>query len=457
MSSLLLENLSRSLIIVDHAADFFLNADGSVARHSDLWTSRFIQVLPSFYDSTAANIVSVFLECVDHWTALKNEQKIHLRTVPIEEFDQQIKRICFVGQFIFANRDKIEASPLAKEKTCALLSKLLAKEEMTLESAEEIVPVTLLKQLDPAMNWKREEASPMALTPEILKIPAPQIDLLESTETTPSIAELPAFYYELVTRTENCSWPAFFLDWMWWYGPHAISKAALAKMCSEILNEPNKPNHALANLFLGRLLALFKSKKIPDLQIRTCLDELVLTSHQCPTQWASDAERHYLSLTGKEETLLHKVLHWKRHFIDQQLFRFFSTVYTRSEDRQNAHLMNTLLFHYGENLGEQTLQAPSIDLHVLRKPPLEYQWVDVFCYLESAWQKESVESFLTYSELNKWQADIGQFLTVVVQEKLPGIEDPSAFVLTEYFEKQRFLNKRGAIRFLIEIFEIERN
>jgi hypothetical protein len=225
-------------------------------------------------------------------------------------------------------------------------------------------------------------------------------------------------------------------------------------MCKQILEAQNpvyKLVYASAKLYLGRLLVLFKTGKVPDLQIRMCLVELVRASSLCCGEWATEAERHYLSFVGKEVTPQDKALHWKSRFVDEELKRFFPLYYTRSEDAENVHLMNTLLFHYGERLGKGEFKVPSEDIHVVKKSTsLPYQWPDVFRYLEDVWNRQSIESFKTISQMNKWQADIGQFLTEKVREKIPTVRDPRAFVLTEYFDEQGFLNDRGAIRFLKE-------
>jgi hypothetical protein len=113
--------------------------------------------------------------------------------------------------------------------------------------------------------------------------------------------------------------------------------------------------------------------------------------------------------------------------------------------------MNTLLFHYGQRLGKGEWKVPSEDIYVVRKSTaLPYQWPNVFCYLEKAWNETSVESLKTVSQENRWQSDIGLFLEAKVREKISSVEDPKDFVLTEYFDDQGFLNSRGAIRFLKE-------
>ncbi len=116
--------------------------------------------------------------------------------------------------------------------------------------------------------------------------------------------------------------------------------------------------YASAKLYLGKLLALFRTGRLSDLQVRACLDELVRSSGQCRGDWATEAERHYLSLVGKEVTAQDKALYWKSSFVDEHLKLFFPIFYTRTEDAQNVHLMNTLLFHYGERLGKANLKSP---------------------------------------------------------------------------------------------------
>jgi hypothetical protein len=450
MSSSLIANLDRSLNIVPsgRCPNYFLYADGSVILRSNSWTGRAIQTI---YDPTVANIVEVFMGCVDRWTALKNEQKF--RVVTLEEFSQQFKRICLIGEFIFASLDKIEVDPDAKEKICGILSQLLGSPVIALPpSLRAINEHTFLEQLDLAMIWKFEERSPSALTPTLLKMTVPPIEVLDPSEPVPNILEIPAFYNTVIQRMENPSgsWVSWFNNW--WNGDSKAQKS-LEVMCEKILEDQDpiyQHIYASAKLYLGHLLKIFRTGKFPDLQVRMCLDELVNASHFCPGQWATDAERQYLSLIGREVTAKDKALYWKARFVDEHLKRFFSTVYTESEDAQNVHLMNTLLFHYGERLGKQEFKIPSEDIHVVKKPTsLPYQWPDVFRYLEDAWNKYSVESLKTDSQMNHWQSDIGKFLEGKVKEKIPTVKDPGAFVLAEYFD-EGVLNDRGAIRFLKE-------
>jgi hypothetical protein len=461
MSSLLLGNLDRSLSIVPkgHCDEYFLYPDGSVVSYHDSWKVRSISLFPGLYDPIVSNVLEVFIACVDHWIALKNDQKFHRRAVAVEEFTEQIKRICLVGEFVFVALSKIEADPVNREKVSALLSQLLGKTSDTLsQSLQEIGPEAFLQQLDLVTIWRFEEQTPPALTSAILKMAAPLTEVLDSSQLSPNILELPTFYKTLVQRMENPTekWSLWLGNW--WSGAYAPAQNALDKMCREVLEAEDpvyKLINASAKLYLGGLLALFRTGRFPDLRVRACLDELVLASGQCRGEWATEAERQYLSFVGKEETPQDKALQWKSSFVDEHLKRFFPNYYTHTEDAQNVHLMNSLLFHYGERLGKAEFKVPLEDIHVVKKSTsLPYQWPDVFRYLEKAWNETSVESLKTVSHVNKWQTDIGLFLENKVREKIPTVEDPKEFVLTEYFDDQGMLNDRGAIRFLKETLEV---
>lgn len=457
MSSLLLGNLDRSLGVVPkgHCSDYFLYADGSAVSYHDSWKSRCMQRLSCFYDPAVSNVIEVFIACVDYWTALKNDQKFHRRAVTVEEFSQQIKRICLVGEFVFLSLSKIEEDPVNREKVSALLWQLLGKAPTTLsQSLQEIGPESFLQQLDLITIWRLEEQIPPTLTPAILAMPAPLTEVLDPSQPRPNILEIPVFYKTLVQRMENPTgkWSLRITDW--WKGAYVKEQNALDWMCKQIL-EANDPVYQLiyasANLYLGNLLALFRTGRFHDLQMRACLDELVLASGQCRGEWATEAERQYLSFVGKAVTPQDKALLWKASFVDEHLKLFFPIYYTHTEDAQNVHLMNTLLFHYGERLGKAEFKVPSEDIHVVRKPTsLPYQWPDVFRYLEKAWNETSIESLKIVSQANHWQSDIGLFLEVKVKEKISSVEDPQDFVLTEYFDDQGMLSDRGAIRFLKE-------
>ncbi len=465
MSSSLIANLDRSLSTVasGRCPDYFLYADGSVVLRSDSWTSRAIAQIPLFqtvYDPTVANIVEVFLRCVDYWTALKNDRQSGLRTVAIEDFQQQHERIRLVGKFIFASLDKIEADPVAKEKICDILTQLLGYSATKIpESLLALDKKSFLEQFDFETIWEFEESSPPALTPTLLTMSVPQTEVLDPSAPIPNILEIPVFYKEVIQRMENptSSWISFSKFKEWWNGGSEAQKS-LEAMCKQILEDQDPVYqliYASAKLYLGQLLALLKTeKKFPDLQIRMCLEELVRASRFCRWEWATEAEIHYLSLIGKEVTAQDKSLHWKSRFVDEHLKRFFSTLYTSSEDAHNVHLWNTLLYHYGERLGKQDFKVPAEDIHVIKKPTsLPYQWPDIFRYLEGAWNTCCVESLKTDSQMNKWQSDIGSFLEAIVKEKLPTVKDPHAFVLAEYFDNEGLLNDRGAIRFLKETLE----
>lgn len=462
MSSTLIANLDRSLNTVTsgRCPDYFLHADGSVVLRSDSWTGRAIAQIPFFqtiYDPTVANIVEVFMACVDYWTALKNEQQF--RVVNIDEFSQQFKRICLIGEFIFVSLDKIEADPDAKEKITGILSQLLGHPVIAIpESLKAINQKTFLEQPDLGTVCNFEERSLPTLTPALLKMAPALTEVLDPLAPVPNILEIPAFYKTVIQRMENPSsgWGSWLSHW--WKGD-SPAQQSLQVMCKKILEDQDpiyQLVYASARLYLGHLLKLFKTGTIPDLEVRMCLDELVNASHFCPGQWATDAERQYLSLIGKDVTAIDKALYWKARFIDEHLKRFFSTVYTQSEDAQNVHLMNTLLFHYGERLGKQEFKIPSEDIHVVKKPTsLPYQWPDVFRYLEEAWNKYSVESLKTDSQMNHWQSDIGKLLEAKVKEKNPTMQDPGAFVLAEYFDEHGLLNDKGAICFLKETLGAE--
>ncbi len=456
MSGLLLGNLDRSLSAVPkgHCSDYFLYADGSAVSYHDSWKSRCMRLISYFYDPAVSNIIEVFIACVDYWTALKNDQKYHLRAVNIEEFSQQIKRICLVGEFVFLSLGKIEEDPINREKVSALLWQLLGKTPTTLsESLQEIGPESFLQQLDLVTIWRLEEQIPPTLTPSILAMPAPLTEVLDPSQPYPNILEIPVFYKTLAQRMENPNgkWSHWIIDW--WKGAYVKEQNALDKMCQQIL-EAKDPTYKLlytsANLYLGNLIVLFRTERFHDLEMRACLDELVRASSLCQGEWATEAESQYLSFVGKTETPQDKALLWKASFVDEHLKLFFPIYYTLTEDAQNVHLMNTLLFHYGQRLGKGEWKVPSEDIHVVRKSTsLPYQWPDVFRYLEKAWNETSIESLKTVSQVKKWQSDIGLFLEAKVSEKIPSVEDPKDFVLTEYFD-QGLLNNRGAIRFLKE-------
>jgi hypothetical protein len=461
MSSLLLGNLDRSLRIVPkgHCDDYFLYPDGSVVSYHDSWTIRSISLFQRLYDPIVSNVIEVFMACVDHWTALKNDQKFHRRAVGVEEFTEQIKRICLVGEFVFVSLGKIEADPVNREKVSALLSQLLGKTPDTLsQSLQDIGPEAFLQQLDLVTIWRFEEQTPPALTSAILEMAAPLAEVLDSSQPSPNILELPAFYQTFVERMENPTGKWTLWIGNWWKGAHVEAQNALDKMCRQIL-EAEDPVYqyvyASAKLYLGGLLALFRTGRFPDLRVRASLDELVRASALCRGEWATEAERQYLSFVGKEETPQDKALQWKALFVDEHLKSFFPNFYTHTEDAQNVHLMNTLLFHYGERLGKAEFKVPSEDIYVVKKSTsLPFQWPDVFRYLEKAWNETSIESLKTVSHVNKWQADIGKFLTEKVREKILSVKDPQGFVLTEYFDSEGLLSDRGAIRFLKETLEV---
>ncbi|HEY5235280.1 MAG TPA: hypothetical protein VIJ14_03805, partial [Rhabdochlamydiaceae bacterium] len=144
MSSSLLGNLDRSLGLVPagQCSGYFLYADGSVASHYDSWMSCCVRTVPLFqslYDPSVSNVIEVFMACIDHWTALKNDQKFGRRAVGVDEFTQQIKRICLVAEFVFTSLPKIEANPANRDKISALLSQLLGRTPIVLsQSLQEI-------------------------------------------------------------------------------------------------------------------------------------------------------------------------------------------------------------------------------------------------------------------------------------------------------------------------------
>jgi hypothetical protein len=456
MSSSLFANLDRSLSIVPRGqcGDYFLYSDGSVVSHRDSWTSRCVRSVPFIYDPTVTNLFRVFMECVDHWTALKNDQKFNRRTIAVEEFTQQIERICFIKEFVFASLGKIEADPANREKICALVSQLLEKQVFLPQSLQEISPEAFLGQLDFVTIWRMEEKSPPVLTPALLAIPAPKEEILNPDEPIPNILEIPAFYTTLIQRIENPTgnWMVRFKDW--WNNSYVAEQNALDAMCKEALEAKDpalKYVDESTKLSLGKLLALFKTGRVPDLQILLTLKELIIAADLCKGDRATVSEEQGLALTGKTVTAQDKALNWKSEFVTQQLKLFFLIYYTSTEDAQNVHLMNTLLYHYGERLGMSHLKAPSCDIHVVKKATsLPYQWPDVLRYLTQKWDESSVESLKTYSDLNKWQSDIGKYLEERVKQTIPSIQDPQAFVLAEYFDEKGLLNDRGAIRFLKE-------
>ncbi len=457
MSSSLLANLDRSLNIVPRGqcSNYFLHADGSVISSCDSWVSScFRAVLFLHNDPTAANLIEVFMKCVEHWVALKNDQKFDRRAVSIEEFTQQIRRICLVREFIFVSLGKIEANPAHREKVSALLTELLGRPTVvSQQSLQAICPEAFKEQLDLVTIWRMEEKSPPALTPQILQLPAPKAEILDPSQPIPNILEIPAFYKTVVQRIENPTgkWTIWFRDW--WNSSHAAEQHALDTMCKEAFEAKDpvlKYVDESTKLALGKLLALFRTGRFPDLQMLLSLKELIVASGLCHGDRATVAEEQCLALTGKTVTAQDKALNWKSEFVTQQLKLFFRFYYTSTEDEQNVHLMNTLIYHYGERLGMSHLKAPSVDIHVVKKATsLNFQWPDVFRYLTQKWETSSVDSLKTYSDLHKWQSDIGKFLEERAKQSIPSIQDPQAFVLAEYFDEGK-LNDRGAIRFMKE-------
>ncbi len=186
---------------------------------------RAIPLVRNFYDPVAANVIEVFMGCIDHWTALKNDQKFNRRAVSGEEFTQQIKRICLVREFVFVSLGKIEADPTNKEKVSALLSQLLGRTPVVLsQSLQEIRPEAFLERLDLVTIWRLEERSPPALTPAILQMPAPLTEVLDPCQPIPNILEIPAFYKTVVQRMENPKgeWSVWIRNW--WRGSHPKHK-----------------------------------------------------------------------------------------------------------------------------------------------------------------------------------------------------------------------------------------
>jgi hypothetical protein len=328
MNCLLLGNLDKSLSAVPkgHCSDYFLYADGSAVSYHDSWKSRCMRLISCIYDPTVSNVIEVFIACVDYWTALKNDQKFHLRTVTMEEFSQQIKRICLVGEFVFLSLGKIEKDPINREKVSALLWQLLGKAPTTLsDSLQEIGPESFLQQLDLVTIWRLEEQIPPTLTPAILAMPAPLTEVLDPLQPNPNILEIPVFYKTVVQRMENPTgkWSLWITDW--WSGAYVKEQNSLDTMCKQILKD-NDPTYQLiyasAKLYLGNLLALFRTGRFHDLQMRASLDELVRASDYCRGEWATEAERQYLSLVGKAVTPQDKALLWKANFIDEHLKLF---------------------------------------------------------------------------------------------------------------------------------------
>lgn len=457
--SAVLSNLDLGLRTVPAGqhGSYFINADGSLASSIKAGAISIIQRLPfvqSYYDPIVTNIAIVFTECIDHWIGLKNDQKFCLRTVAVEEFNAHIERILFIVHFIIAYRPQIEADPDTTEQICGLFSQLLPGHPKVLtQTLPEMSPEVLFNQLDPAMVWKMEESSLPPLTEALLQIPAPMIEIGDAGQERPSIADLPDFYLQVAKRIDNPEG-----DWWgqikaWWNAPYLAAKLSLEAMCKQILEKKDPAKQLIyqsAELYLGLLLALFKMGQRPDLEIKRVLDELVKASEFCPGDWATVSENSYRELTGKKALPRDKALQWKAGFIDQQLMEFFKTVYTKTEDAHNVHLMNTLLYHWGERLGKQDLTVPRADIHVIKKATsLPYQWPDVYRYLQTVWKKHSVEALKNHSQLHSWQGSIGEFLTQRVGEKLPSVKDPQEFVLAQYFD-ERGLNDAGAIRFIRE-------
>jgi hypothetical protein len=209
MSSSLKSNLDKSLSAVPatQVGNYFLNADGSLASRLKTWIIYLIHKIPfvqSYYDPIVTNIVEVFSKCIDDWTALKNNKKFQLSAVDAQEFSDQIKRVCFVGQFILANCHRIEAKPLAQTQICNLLADLLPGVTIALpQTLQELTPKSFFPQLDLATIWKMEEEAPPLLSPDILQLPAPHIEVLDPLKENPRITELPIFYKSFMQRMEN--------------------------------------------------------------------------------------------------------------------------------------------------------------------------------------------------------------------------------------------------------------
>jgi hypothetical protein len=453
--TLLLSNLDRSLKIVPdgRCADFFINLDGSVSPNNRPWKHRLISLIPlaqAYYEHAALSvIIEVFTQCVDRWIALKNEQKYHIRNVSVEEFSDHVKRICFVRHFILSHADKFTAYPLLTAKICAQLSRLMPEALILFpETAGMISQDVCFRQLDLATLWKLQELSPPALTADILRTPAPQTEILDLPVQQQDVLDLPAFYQTTLQKIENPT--GKWLPWIknWWSKAHLADQESLTKMCKK-LSQGSDPRHKLAEQYIKQLLALFKSGKLPIETIKNSLEELVHASRQCEPEWATQSEKQYRQLTGKEVTPRDKALQWKSQFIEQQLLTFFRQHHSPTEDSHNANLMNTIYYHWGERLGKQE-KAPSVDIYVVTKATaLPYQWNDIFLFLEEKWKAHSVDAFLHCAELNNWGAEIGRFLKITVEEKLTSIKDPQEFVLREYYD-DKGLNRRGAIRFLQE-------
>ncbi|HEX2579317.1 MAG TPA: hypothetical protein VHK67_02815 [Rhabdochlamydiaceae bacterium] len=453
----MLAKLDQSISVAKgQCRDFFLNTDGSVVSNNSLLAS-WVEAIPlarSMYDQTP-NIIEVFMKCVEHWAALKNDQKFNRRAVSVEEFTQQIERICLVRDFALLYLDKIEANPTQKEKISGLLTELLGKPTGALSpTLIAITPEAFKEQLDLATVWAMEERCPPPLTEAILAMPAPKTDFLDPSHSIPNILELSAHFQTVVQRIENPggNWMAYVTNF--WYGAHAEDKKALDMMCKAVV-EAKDPKYRLVygstRLYLGKLLALFRTGKISDLEVHNCFKELIIASKVCLSDWATVAENQYLALTGKNVTAKDKVLNWKSEFVAEHLKQFFPLVYSDLEDTQNVHLMNTLIHHYGKQLGMSHLKAASVDLHIAKNvEALPYKLSDVFCYLTEKWNRLSVESLKIHSHMHKWQDTIGTFLTERVKQAIPAVKDPQGFVLTEYFDGTGMLNDRGAIRFLKE-------
>ncbi len=448
MTSTLLGNLDQSLRTVkERFVAYSLNSDGTVILNTALWTGCLNKIprLKTYFDTCqAAIIVDIFMQCVDRWIAINNEQKHGLRNVTDEEFSAQINRICFIGQFILTSITIIE-QPLAKEKVCAILVHLLPGAIITLpESLERVL------QKKDIVGWKVQENAPPPLSPELLREPAPQNDILDMPPSKQDITTLGAFYKQVVQRIENPEghWSVWLNNW--WSKKHVASQKSLEKMCNTILTDKTpalKNTYALAQRYLQELLTILKASGMTNDKIKNCLDELVYASGFCVPEWATVSEKQYRELTNKTVSPLNKALQWKSEFIDQHLLTFLSTVYSTNETSHSSNLMSTLLYHYGEKLGKKELEAPSVDIHVVKKSTsLPYQWPDVFRYLQEEWEKHCVDSFLTCCQMNAWQMDIGIFLA----ERMKGkVEEPEKYVSEQYFE-DKTLNRRGAIRFLHE-------
>jgi hypothetical protein len=461
--TLLLKTLDQSLKVVPdgRCADFFLHLDGSVSSNSGPWKNRLISLIPlaqAYYEQAALSvIVEVFTQCVDRWIALKNEQKYQIRNVTVEEFSEHIKRICFVRHFILSFAEKFITHPLLKAKICAQLSRLIPETPIVFPDTARVISQEIcFRQLNVQTLWKLQELAPPPLTAEILKTPAPQTEILELPVQQQNVLDLPTFYQATIEKIENPtgSWYLWLKDR--WNKTHGKDQKSLIDMCKTI-SQGKAPRHKLAEQYIKQLLALFKSGHLSIETVKNNLDELVHASRQCEPEWATESEKQYRRLTGKEVTPRDKALQWKSHFIEQQLLTFFRSspknqtekYHTETEDSHNANLMNTIYHHWGDRLGRQE-KAPSVDIHVIKKASsLTYQWTDIFRFLEEKWTAHSVDAFLNYAEFNKWGAAIGLFLEKTVKEKLSSVQNPQEFVLNEYFD-EKGLNRRGAIRFLHE-------